>query len=216
MLAQLLHAAVELHERPPQALDLLLGQPAAVDPAQRLALHQLPQQLDDRQHELGEALLDRLRVGVDAAAERVRRVRELARERVEVAVERPGEHLVAVIAGASANEYGGHGPVQRMLELRVLVLERAHGGDEAVDLRRGRRGRRRAAARALVARVLARGGGEPLVDRLRRARGPASPAATARTDTSTAPRTRSSAAASSPARGATAAAAAASSSTRVP
>ena len=44
---------------------------AAVDAPQRLALHQLAQQLDDREHELREPALDVLRVGVDAARERV-------------------------------------------------------------------------------------------------------------------------------------------------
>ena len=66
LLAQLGHPPVELHERAAQALDLLLGQRAGVDAPQRLALHQLAQQLDDREHELGEPLLDRLGVGVDA------------------------------------------------------------------------------------------------------------------------------------------------------
>src|ERR671911_2271774 len=72
-LPQLLHLLVERHERAPEVLDLLVAEPAAVDPAQRLALHQLPQQLDDRQHELREPLLDRVGVGVDAAAQEVRK-----------------------------------------------------------------------------------------------------------------------------------------------
>jgi hypothetical protein len=56
--AQLLHALVEFHERCPEAFDLLSGQPAGVDAPQRLALHQLAQQLDDREHQLAEALRD--------------------------------------------------------------------------------------------------------------------------------------------------------------
>src|SRR4051812_15026017 len=71
--AQLLHALVELHERGPQAFDLLGGQPAGVDPPQRLALHQLAQQLDDREHKLAEALGDVLRVCGDAVRRRPRR-----------------------------------------------------------------------------------------------------------------------------------------------
>src|SRR6478672_441576 len=74
LLLELLHALLEQHEGAVEALDLLVGQPAGVDAAQRLTLHQLAQELDDRQHELGEALLDALGVCVDAARQRVGRV----------------------------------------------------------------------------------------------------------------------------------------------
>src|SRR5512135_1150692 len=58
VLGQLAHAAVELHEGLPQPLDLVVAEVAGLHAAQRLALHQLPQQLDQREDELGEALFD--------------------------------------------------------------------------------------------------------------------------------------------------------------
>ena len=58
LVPQLVHALLELHERAAEALDLVVGQAAAVDAPQRLALHQLAQQLDHREHELREAALD--------------------------------------------------------------------------------------------------------------------------------------------------------------
>ena len=38
----------------PEALDLILAQAPTLDPVQGLAFHQLAQQLDDRQHEMGQ------------------------------------------------------------------------------------------------------------------------------------------------------------------
>src|SRR3954466_13491644 len=108
LVAQLRHPLVELHERAAEALDLLFGQAAGVDPAQRLALHQLAQELDDGQHELRQALLDRLRVGVDPAAERAPQPVVIDAEARQV--RRSGQHLVA--HRASAKEKGAHGPVQ--------------------------------------------------------------------------------------------------------
>src|SRR5690349_4651862 len=86
VLRQLAHAAVELHEGLPQALDLLVAEVAGVHTAQRLSLHQLAQELDQREHELRETLLDLLRVGLDAARERLWKVLELAGDAAEVAV----------------------------------------------------------------------------------------------------------------------------------
>ena len=93
------HALVELHERLPEALDLLLRQRAAVDPAQRLALHELAQELDDGQHELGQAALEVLGIGVDPARERVVEPRLVAREQVEV-----GRCVQDAVGHCSANE----------------------------------------------------------------------------------------------------------------
>src|SRR4051795_4325366 len=64
---QLLEALLELHERLAEALDLLGAERPALDAPHRLALHQLAQQVDHREHERGQALLDLLGVGVDAA-----------------------------------------------------------------------------------------------------------------------------------------------------
>src|SRR5947199_2732961 len=55
---QLLHPLLELHERLAEPFDLLVRQRPLVHPAQRLPLHQLAEQLDQRQHELSQALLD--------------------------------------------------------------------------------------------------------------------------------------------------------------
>src|SRR5690349_15666183 len=110
MLDQLLHAAIELHERVAEALDLLVGERAALHPAERLPLHQLAQQLDEREHELREALLDLLGVGVHSARERLGQMLELAGDSPEVAVGL--EQLVDRAHRApSAKEYGGQGPV---------------------------------------------------------------------------------------------------------
>src|SRR5207248_9607490 len=56
------HPLLEQHERLAEAVDLLLGERAVVDPAQRLSLHQLAQEFDQRQNELGEALLQPFRI----------------------------------------------------------------------------------------------------------------------------------------------------------
>jgi len=48
------------------ALDLLLVEASPVDASQGLALHELAQQLNHGQHEMGEPLLEPLGIGVDA------------------------------------------------------------------------------------------------------------------------------------------------------
>src|SRR5207248_5846911 len=82
---ELLHAALELHERLAEALDLLVGQGALLHAAKRLPLHQLAEQLDEGEDELREALLDLLGVGVHAPRERALEPVELAGHGVEVA-----------------------------------------------------------------------------------------------------------------------------------
>src|SRR5947209_3503577 len=64
--AQLLHAPLELHEGLAEALDLVGVQRAALDAPDGLALHQLADEVDEHEHEPGEALLDVLGIGVDA------------------------------------------------------------------------------------------------------------------------------------------------------
>src|SRR5690349_6825360 len=83
---QLLHAVGEEHERLPETLDLVVVERALLHAAERLALHQLPQELDQRQHELGETALDLLRVGVDAPREHVAEPLERSRDAIDVAV----------------------------------------------------------------------------------------------------------------------------------
>src|SRR3954468_8814909 len=110
---QLLHALRKPHEGLSEPLDLVIRERALLHPAKRLALHQLAQELDQRQDELGEAALDLFRVGVDTARKRVPDLVERARQADDVAVRR--EHLVTerLVHVASAKLYGAHGPVQR-------------------------------------------------------------------------------------------------------
>src|SRR3954454_21860157 len=51
---QLVHAGFERHQRAAQALDRLVVETTGLDAAERLAFHQLAQQLDERQNERGE------------------------------------------------------------------------------------------------------------------------------------------------------------------
>src|SRR5436190_1721060 len=87
VLGQLAHAAVELHEGLPEPLDLLVGKRSGLHPPQRLTLHELPQQLDEREDELRQAFLDLLRIRVDAARECLRQMLELAGDPVQVALD---------------------------------------------------------------------------------------------------------------------------------
>jgi hypothetical protein len=67
---QLLHALFKAHEGLAETLDLVGGQRAALDSPHRLALHDLADEVDEHQHQAGEALLDVLGIGVDPAAQR--------------------------------------------------------------------------------------------------------------------------------------------------
>src|SRR5881227_358253 len=67
LVLELLHPLLEQHERLAEPLDLVGRERAALDPPERLALHQLTQQLDQREHELGQALLEAFAVRVEPA-----------------------------------------------------------------------------------------------------------------------------------------------------
>jgi len=67
---QFLHAALELHERGPEPLDLLGGERAALDPAHGLTFHELAHEVDEHDDEPGQAAHDVLGVGVDACRQR--------------------------------------------------------------------------------------------------------------------------------------------------
>src|SRR3954454_5295632 len=84
LLTKLIHPLVQLHERAAEPLDLLLAQIPAVDPAQRLSLHDLPEQLDDRQDELRQAALDVLGIGIHAPRQRVVEPRRVPCKQVEI------------------------------------------------------------------------------------------------------------------------------------
>ena len=62
-------ASSSLHQAQAEGLDLLVAEVALVDASQRLGLHQLAHQLDDRQHQLEEVALDRLGVGLHPLGE---------------------------------------------------------------------------------------------------------------------------------------------------
>src|SRR5881398_2317286 len=116
LLGQLLHPLLELHERLPEALDLLVVQVSRFHAAKRLAFHELPEQLDEREHELREPALDVLRVGLDAARQSAARPFEIASERLEVAAreQEPIDgvgHAAAPSRSRTAKLYGGQGPV---------------------------------------------------------------------------------------------------------
>src|SRR2546429_770265 len=59
---QLLQAALELHERLAQSLDLVGAQRADLDAPDRLALHQLADDVDELEHERRQPLLDVLAI----------------------------------------------------------------------------------------------------------------------------------------------------------
>ena len=67
------------------ALDLILGERALLHPPHCLPFHELSQQVDEREHKLGEPLLDVVRVGVDPVGDSPRDRLEPAHEMVEVA-----------------------------------------------------------------------------------------------------------------------------------
>src|SRR4051812_29780826 len=65
-LLQFLHPLLELHERLAEAFDLVFGQRAGFHAADGLALHELAEQLEQREHELCEPAFDVVRIGVHA------------------------------------------------------------------------------------------------------------------------------------------------------
>src|SRR3954451_7441043 len=116
MLGQLPHAALQLEEGVAEALDLLVAERAVVHPAQRLPLHELPEQLDEREHELGETLLDLLGIGVHSPGKGLRQVVERAGDPAQVpfGLEQLPDQVrlgAQVDASVPANEYAAHGPV---------------------------------------------------------------------------------------------------------
>src|SRR5947207_1232364 len=100
---QLVHAFGELHERFPEPLDLVVVERPALHPVQRLSLHQLSQELDECQHELGEPALHRFRVGRHAPWNRPRRRHDISLR---------GKNACHA---APAKLAGGQGPVQTRL-----------------------------------------------------------------------------------------------------
>lgn len=70
VLAQPGHLFLQRHQRHADPLDLLLGEVAEVDPAQRLAFRQLPKQLDGGEHQAGQPPLDGVPVNGEPAVQR--------------------------------------------------------------------------------------------------------------------------------------------------
>src|SRR4051794_707155 len=111
---QFFHALREPHEREPETLDLLVVECPLLHPAKRLPLHELTQELHERQHELRQPPLDLLRVGVDAPRERIPDLLQLPRDRLHVPVR--GEQALDAVGGqcqaaAPPKLYGAQGPV---------------------------------------------------------------------------------------------------------
>src|SRR4051794_14650132 len=63
MLFQLVHPLCELHEGLAEPLDLVVVERAQLHPSQRLAFHQLAEELDQSEDELRKPSLDRFRIG---------------------------------------------------------------------------------------------------------------------------------------------------------
>ena len=59
-----MHRLFELHQRHPNPLDLVVGQGALLHPPYRLALENLADEVDERQHQLHHRLPDVFRIGV--------------------------------------------------------------------------------------------------------------------------------------------------------
>src|SRR3954452_16712858 len=126
VIAQLFHLLLEQHEGLAEPLDLVGRERAPVDSPQRLALHQLADQLDEREHQLGQPFLEAFAVRVDAPAARRSESIEFLPEQVQVPASRQEPVLQistprAVLRGghdldpAGVKLYGGHGPVQTIV-----------------------------------------------------------------------------------------------------
>src|SRR5690242_2033100 len=83
---QLVHSLLETHERLPEPVDLVVGERTVLHALQGLPLHQLPQKLDEREDELRETPLDRLRIRVDPAGERTPCTFEVTGQHLQVPV----------------------------------------------------------------------------------------------------------------------------------
>lgn len=68
-LLELVHFSIELHECLTQALNLVVCERACLDPPNSLTLEQPPNELDERENELGQTLLDALWVRLDPVRE---------------------------------------------------------------------------------------------------------------------------------------------------
>src|SRR2546423_12792321 len=62
-LFQFFHAPFQKHEGLAEALDLVIGKRSVFHPPHGLPLHQLSEQIDQRQNELSEPALDVFRIG---------------------------------------------------------------------------------------------------------------------------------------------------------
>src|SRR5262245_10922805 len=68
MVPELGHLLLQRHQGPADLFDLVVAERAIINSPQGLPLHQLAQQLHDREDQGHQALFDRLRVRVDAMA----------------------------------------------------------------------------------------------------------------------------------------------------
>src|SRR5690606_2881681 len=131
-LLELLHALLQAQERGAQPLDLLVAERAALDASHGLALHELTQQLHQRQHQLRQPPLDTFGIRVHAARQPSIQTLDLLGHLVEGFGAR--QHAVdGVLAhapllasrGSSPKEYAGHGPVHSTSRSRRCAATRS-------------------------------------------------------------------------------------------
>ena len=136
LVGQLVHFFFELHQGKSDALHLLVAETAAFHAAYGLSFEQLAQELDQRQHELRQPLLDAFRVDVDPARQR-------AAHLLELALGAPRVRRSFLLTYATPTKvYGGHGPLTSIRTScsarasRALTLFARSSGDEQGDEQR--------------------------------------------------------------------------------
>src|SRR3954462_14322814 len=77
---QFFHALCKPHEREPETIDLLVVECPLLHPAPPLPLHELTQELHERQIGMSQPSLALPRVGVDAPSERIPDLLQLPRD----------------------------------------------------------------------------------------------------------------------------------------
>jgi hypothetical protein len=81
MVGQFLNFLLETHKRQPHPLDFLVGKAATFHAPYRLALEKLSHELDEREDELGETLLDTFRIHINAFGEQPAKLLNLTPQR---------------------------------------------------------------------------------------------------------------------------------------
>jgi hypothetical protein len=77
---------LEPHEREAHTLDLFVGQRASFHSSDSLPFQQLPQEFDEREHELGKAMLDSLWIHIHAFGQDATKPIDFAAEILELRI----------------------------------------------------------------------------------------------------------------------------------